>query len=278
MQKRYLSDARSRTVHWLCCASLVCLLFLALPVASVSASEAMSDGPGVCANCHQTEAETWVDSPHAQFMTCEQCHGEYVEGHPAQGMMDLQVDSSVCQSCHSVTAQEWQTTAHADAGVQCISCHTSHEQKTRLAGTDLCASCHSERVDTFQHTAHSAAGIACTACHLSSDTATATEMGDIMVPAHTFATNGEACVNCHSSDIHQQVINADVARVDAEELSIMSQRVQDLSRQLENAKQDNRSLQAMSVVSLGFGMGVGGVLGIILVALICRFMKGGSQA
>jgi formate-dependent nitrite reductase cytochrome c552 subunit len=133
-------------------------------------------------------------------------------------------------------------------------------------------------VDTFEHTAHSAAGIVCTACHLSSDSATATELADIVVPDHTFATNGEACVSCHSSDIHQHVINADVARVDAEDLSIMSQRVQDLSRQLENAKQDNRSLQAMSVVSLGFGLGIGGVLGIILVALICRFMKEGSKA
>ena len=99
-----------------------------------------------------------------------------------------------------------------------------------------------------------------------------------MGPNHTFGIDGRACVNCHGGAIHQHVINEDVARIDAAELTVMSQRVQDLTRDLDNAKRDNRSLQAMSVVSLGFGLGIGGVLGIIIVAVICRFMKEGSAA
>jgi len=277
MPKRCSIDARSIIRHWLWYGSLVCILCLGLPeVAFASVSVPTPEGPEECANCHQTETETWVDSPHAQIMTCEQCHGEYVPEHPQQGVMTLAVDSSMCQSCHSATAQEWQTTAHADAGVQCISCHQSHTQETRLTGMNLCASCHGERVETFEHTAHSAAGIACTSCHLSSGTVT--ELGGDLAPNHTFGIDGEACVDCHGGAIHQQVMNAEVARIDAAELSLTSQRVQDLARQLDDAKRDNRSLQAMSVVSLGFGLGIGGVLGIIMVAVICRFMKEGSGA
>ena len=147
-----------------------------------------------------------------------------------------------------------------------------------MTGLALCASCHGERVETFEHTAHSAAGVACTACHLSSESGPVTELGGDLTPNHTFGTDGGACVNCHGGDIHQHVINEDVARIDAAELSLMSEHVQDLTQQLDSAKRENRSLQAMSVVSLGFGLGIGGVLGIILVTVICRFMKEGSGA
>jgi hypothetical protein len=258
-------------------AVLMCLFFST--TVSASAQDPAQEGPNKCAQCHQAEADTWGASPHAQIMTCEECHGEYVQGHPQEGVMELKVDSSMCWECHTTTTQEWQTTAHAEAGVQCISCHRAHTQETRLADMALCGSCHGERVDTFEHTAHSAADLACTACHLSSPSGAPSgatiESAVSAAPSHTFRTEGTACASCHGDEIHQQVMNAEVARIDAAELTTMSERAQDLARELDDAKRANRSLRALSVVSLGAGLGIGGVLGIIIVSAICYFSKEG---
>jgi hypothetical protein len=72
-------------------------------------------------------------------------------------------------------------------------------------------------------------------------------------------------------------MSEEVARIDAAELSQMAEHAQDLARQLDDAKRANRSLQAMSVVTLGIGLGVGGVLGIITVSAICYFSREGSE-
>jgi hypothetical protein len=70
-------------------------------------------------------------------------------------------------------------------------------------------------------------------------------------------------------------MNAEVARIDAAELTTMTERAEDLARELDDVKRANRSLQALSVVSLGVGLGIGGVLGIIIVSAICYFSKEG---
>jgi hypothetical protein len=262
--------------RWWILGSLAVLVCLILPTTAVaSAPYPAQEDPEKCAQCHEEEAETWGNSPHAQVMTCEECHGEYVQGHPQEGVMDLEVDSSLCWTCHTATAQEWQTTAHAEAGVQCISCHQAHTQETRLADMALCGSCHGERVETFEHTAHSAADLACSACHLSSRSSVATESPVGPTLSHTFKTDGTACVDCHGEVIHQRVMNTEVVRMDAAELSTMTERAKDLASQLDDAKRENRSLRALSVVSLGFGLGVGGVLGIIIVSAVCYFSKEG---
>ena len=106
MPKRNSTHARSIVRHWLWYGSLVCLLCLCLPeVAFASASQPLQEGPGECADCHQEEVRFGSIHHTPRIMTCEQCHGEYVQGHPQQGVMALQVDSTACQSCHSTTAK-----------------------------------------------------------------------------------------------------------------------------------------------------------------------------
>jgi ABC-type transport system involved in cytochrome c biogenesis permease subunit len=48
----------------------------------------------------------------------------------------------------------------------------------------------------------------------------------------------------------------------------MVERTQKLAYELEDARRTNRSLQTVSVVSLGFGLGTGGVLGAIFVLVV----------
>ena len=85
-----------------------------------------------CLSCHTSSFDPTAQTVPHEGVTCEACHGKFVEGHPENGEMKLSVDSSVCSECHTETHNSWENTAHAQAGVQCIGCHRSHTQNLRL--------------------------------------------------------------------------------------------------------------------------------------------------
>jgi hypothetical protein len=62
--------------------------------------------------------------------------------------------------------------------------------------------------------------------------------------------------------------------MEVSQLSEMNERARELAYELEDAKQSNRSLRTMSVVSLGFGLGTGGVLGAIFVLVVGYLVQG----
>ena len=112
-------------------------------------------------SCHSGEKGTWQVAPHGELdekgepvATCATCHGEYVEGHPDEGMIPLATDSSACIDCHEQTASEWEGTIHAESGMQCISCHLSHTQDLRVTSDHLCRTCHREALQDPLHSAH----------------------------------------------------------------------------------------------------------------------------
>jgi hypothetical protein len=135
----------------------------------------------------------------------------------------------------------------------------------------------------FEHTAHSVAGMTCVDCHLPlhsegtppegtpSETTTLVRGGT--APDHSFKPADGSCAACHGSNVHQQVVNEEAVQFGATTLVQLTERTQALARELDDAKRENRSLQVMTVVSLGFGLGVGGVLGIIFVFVVCHFSR-----
>ena len=264
---------------------LAVLLALLLPsTASAGSPPQDSVGPETCAQCHPSQASVWGDSSHAQVqtsgaqagVTCEVCHGTYVPNHPQEGLMQLPADGSCCRTCHTDTYQQWHETGHAGSNVQCTSCHVPHSQETRLSAEELCESCHREEAE---HWVHHEAGVHCTDCHLATSTPSETT-GDLRVmagdvaPDHRFKLAVEACVDCHKESIHDRVFHEAAGHMDVSQLSEMNERARELAYELEDAKQANRSLRTMSVVSLGFGLGTGGVLGAIFVLVAGYIVQG----
>lgn len=267
----------------ICLAALLTLIAFAVftPAIAIAAPPAPA-GAETCAECHEQETTAWQDSPHAKASTheeggifgatCEDCHGTYVEGHPGEGVMRLSVDSSGCKDCHADTFVQWNDTVHAQAGVQCIGCHLSHSQDFRLTDESLCGSCHRERLDDFSHTAHGLAHVACTDCHLSSSSSNATldnmnVSQSIMAPSHDFTgVSSEDCIRCHGQDAHT-LLPAHDQIVDAQVVA-MAESVPELTARLEVVEESNKTLQIMAPVSLGIGLGIGAVLGIIFMVVI----------
>ena len=222
--------------------SLVILLFLLSLPATVSAEspgQDQEDQP--CSLCHWSETSDWEQSPHAAHdVTCEQCHGPYVEGHPQDGVMMLPVDASQCSQCHTSTHEQWRSSLHADAGVNCINCHLSHSQATRLQKEQLCCACHSGGFgEDCQITSHKAAGVTCIDCHVSEPYGSAAA-GDGSEQArasnHAFTVvPSQLCLNCHGDELHQ-ASTTEIHAVDDETTrhqTTLSERSDTLAEQLE---------------------------------------------
>ena len=285
----YVQRGHPRTGHppkgLLLASCLAVLLALLLPSTAFAGSPAQDPvGPEMCADCHPSEAAVWGDSPHAHaqtssgeaIVTCEVCHGAYVPNHPQEGMMELPADGGCCQTCHTDTYEQWHETAHQEANVQCTSCHVPHSQETRLSDEQLCESCHREEAE---HWVHHEAGVHCTDCHLAASNAPANStdvrvMAGGEVPDHRFKLAVEACVDCHAESIHDRVFHDAAGQMEVSQLAEMTDRTRDLAYELEDAKQANQSLRTMSVVSLGFGLGTGGVLGAIFVLVVGYAVQG----
>jgi hypothetical protein len=258
------------------------LLIVLLPGLALAQADPDQEGCG----CHSAETEAWQHSPHAlaaigndnlPFATCEDCHGSYVRGHPDDGTMALTVDSKVCRDCHDGTFGQWDESVHAEAGVQCIGCHLPHSQTLRLSDQDLCNSCHREALNDNFHIAHDYSDVSCISCHPAPQTEpqiTEAATGDILVkipaPNHDFVTvSANSCVECHSQEIGQnstfESVRYEMAPV---KLVEMAERVPVLTAELKAAEQEKGTLAATSVVSLGLGIGTGGVLGILFVLVV----------
>jgi formate-dependent nitrite reductase cytochrome c552 subunit len=200
--------------------------------------------------------------------------------------MELDADSSVCSNCHAETYKQWQASLHAKAGVQCIGCHLSHSQDFRLTDEALCGACHRDRLEDFAHTTHKSAEVGCTDCHLSSapveETAAlasaAPSMGGHEAPSHSFTVvSSQACVGCHGQTSHEQAPRSDVTPVADVRLLALADQAPELAAQLEAAEQAIKSLRVMTLVSLGLGMGIGGMLGIVFMLVVGYVIQGRAK-
>jgi len=252
----------------------------------VVCAEEMETGECSCLGCHTTDFDPAEGIYTYGGVSCEACHGPYVEGHPKDGVMHLDVDSSICSDCHVETHQQWQDSRHAQAGVQCIGCHLSHSQDFRLTDEALCGACHRDRLEDFAHTAHESSEVDCTDCHLSSATAHETtalvstdqSIGPPEVPSHSFTVvSSQACVSCHGQGIHEIVAHDDLKQATNVQLLAMADRAPELATQLKAAEQANKSLRIMTLVSLGLGMGIGGMLGIIFMLVVGYVVQGRAK-
>ena len=240
-----------------------------------------------CLACHTTDFNPAEFTYAFEGVSCEACHGPYVEGHPKEGVMHLDIDSSICSDCHTETHEQWQDSLHAQAGVQCIGCHMSHSQDFRLTDEALCGACHRDRLEDFAHTAHESAEVGCTDCHLSSPPtheAAALASADQTIgqraipPSHSFTVvSSQACVGCHRETIHEVIPSDDLTQVANVRLLAMADRAPELAAQLEAVERANKSLRVMSLVSLGLGMGIGGMLGVVCMLVIGYVVQGRAK-
>ena len=252
----------------------------------LACDEGLDNAECACLGCHTTDFNPEARTYGYGGVSCQACHGLYVEGHPKDGVMNLDVDSSICRDCHTETHQQWEDSLHAEVGVQCIGCHLSHSQDFRLTDEALCGACHDDHLDDYAHTAHQGADVGCTDCHLSSAPAHETaalasadqSIGRSMAPSHRFTVvSSQACVGCHGKTIHKDMAGGDLTQVANVRLLAMADRAPELAAQLGAAERTIKSLRVMTVVGLGLGMGIGAMLGIVFMLVVGYITQGRAK-
>lgn len=267
---------------------LACLLRLALPLTV----QAQTDEEGC--GCHSAERSAWEMSTHGQMTAagapvadCETCHGVYTRGHPEEDMIPLDADSSVCIACHDTIAHNWEKTVHAEAGVQCIGCHLAHSQDLRLSDADLCESCHRTTLEDALHTAHWLGDVTCISCHMADQADQSATTGEQLAaepslavtgaPRHDFiAVASDNCLECHARQVHDAGANDDPDFVQRVEIIEAAAEAPILRAQLSQAEQAARTSTVLAPMSLGFGVSIGGLLGIGFILLAARWGRKGG--
>lgn len=281
-----------RTVNrsWLVVVPTIVLLLLALgltsttsaaPVAGLVNPQTQTPETPVCATCHAEAEADWQMSPHAKAgATCESCHGEYKEGHPAGDTMTLPMESQTCQACHMDAFNQWQASAHTVVGVDCFDCHKAHTQGLRIEPLEkLCSACHTREETQLAHSVHGISGIACASCHMSQQMKLDAKDSTDKISNHTFTVASDVCARCHSSDIHGAQSAAEPtaqarAEIEAAALERQDQRVSELEEQVTDYSQQVGRLQNLAIIGMGLSLGIGGMVGLIIgvaaVTLISR--------
>ncbi len=225
----------------------------------------------VCKSCHEVETAAWQASTHGKAgATCESCHGEYKEGHPAGETMTLPMESKTCRTCHAEVFTKWEDSQHGAKNVDCYDCHLAHDQGLRLKPAEkLCSACHTDEETKLSHQVHGISGINCVSCHMKAEKVTTADGSVATMSNHSFQVASDVCAGCHSGSIHNEssakaVEVSSKAEQAVQQVAQQTQRIAELEAQVNADQQRINDLRNLAVVSMGLMMGLGGVVGLVV--------------
>ena len=175
------------------------------PTLSIEALDAPHNSPDRCAECHEDNHASWMESAHGENgVGCVACHtlegdagaGEGVSEHPALSYT-VSKDANLCGACHLDEFRDWEHSGHAAVEsdpIACVDCHQPHTQQQRIndGNTTSCENCHEEQKHEMPGSTHAASDLDCMDCHKNTE----------MNTGHIFDVASDSCLSCHAEDAH----------------------------------------------------------------------------
>jgi predicted CXXCH cytochrome family protein len=155
--------------------------------------------PSYCMSCHASGYDPRTEKYVFEGVVCSNCH--YVTGnakHPP-GPVEVATNSAVCGHCHTgehaPTYDEWLVSNHSAAGIDCVDCHTPHNNGLIL--NDVNSTCESCHVEAKTDDIHMGQDMTCVDCHM----ARRTQQNGVFVvqTGHSMSIDPGICANCHGS-------------------------------------------------------------------------------
>ncbi len=217
---------------------------------------AASGQPSYCMSCHASGYDPRTEEYVFEGVVCSNCH--YVAdpgvGHPP-GPVEVATNSAVCGRCHSgahsPTYNEWLVSNHSAVGIDCVDCHTPHDNGLILDNVnDTCGSCHKEAtVDDI----HMGDNMQCTDCHM---TRVESENGiQVVGTGHSMNIDPSVCAYCHGKT-HQLSSHGHLNSEDQQVVADMENEV----AQLQDTASQN--------LNTGIVGGAFGALALVLIVLV----------
>ncbi len=244
-----------------------------------------------CLKCHTTGFDSGSGKFMSEGVTCEACHGQYKEGHPAAATMQLPMQSDTCKLCHQAVFKDWETSQHAAQQIDCFDCHQAHSQGVRTGDANtLCSACHTDQQTTLAHSIHGISGVDCVSCHMMKETTTTDAASGVHIEAssHSFTVPADVCNRCHSSATHptgsqqqtagQKAQSPQTGMSEAKQLQQANAQIKDLQDEVTALDQRLTSMRSISVVGMGLMLAVGGFFGLVLGIAGMSFWRSARKA
>ncbi len=161
--------------------------------------------PPFCADCHASGFNATTETYVYEGVVCSTCHFTVNNAAHPPAPIQLANKASDCGSCHSgahaPSYNEWLGSAHNAAKVDCVDCHTPHNNGLKLGDINAtCGGCHTEALKDQVHMgkdARSGEDFTCVDCHMKRQT----DASGIFVikTGHTMNVEANVCGDCHGS-------------------------------------------------------------------------------
>lgn len=206
--------------------------------------------PTYCLRCHASGYDATTQSYLFEGVVCTSCHlmESGVEHPPAT--INLASDPAICGTCHSgghaSVYEEWLASEHYQAGIDCIDCHSAHDNGLLLGDVNsTCSDCHADAMDDE---VHMSADMVCTDCHMT-PRQTVDDPTLLSQTGHSMNIAPSVCADCHG-EIH--------------ELSPLSSQDETSLSELEALQHQVEQLEEKADMNLNSGL-FGGAIGLLIV-------------
>ncbi len=208
--------------------------------------------PSFCMGCHSSGYDPKSGAYVYEGVVCTTCH--YTENNAKHPTAPFKIakESAACGRCHSgahaPTYDEWLISKHSAAKIDCVDCHTPHNNGLRMDDINAtCSNCHKTAITDK---VHMGANTSCVDCHMKKEVS---ENGIFAVKTgHSMQIDPATCSNCHG-DIHK--LQPKTTVVDNPE---DKSKIQDLQSEVSD-------LQVSAQENMATGL-AGGAIGVMFVA------------
>jgi predicted CXXCH cytochrome family protein len=205
--------------------------------------------PGYCLRCHASGYNPLEQNYQFDGVVCTNCHliTDDVQHPPAP--ISVAKDATICGACHSgghaSVYEEWLASSHNQVGVDCIDCHTAHDNGLILDDVNsTCGDCHAAAMEDEVHMGED---MSCIDCHMT-PRQTVTDPTMLTRTGHTMHIDPGVCADCHG-ETHMLSIITDGDQLETE--------ISGLNEQVE-------SLEEVANTNLTSGA-IGGAIGVLLI-------------
>ena len=158
-----------------------------------------SGQPSYCMSCHASGYDPRTEQYVFEGVVCSNCHYTTAGVQHPPGPVEIATDLQVCGRCHSgahsPTYDEWLVSAHSRVGIDCVDCHTPHDNGLLLDTVNAtCGSCHQEAlVDDI----HMGDNMTCVDCHMAR--VTTEDKVQAVSTGHSMNIDPGVCAECHGN-------------------------------------------------------------------------------
>lgn len=217
--------------------------------------------PAFCADCHASGYNPTTGTHAYEGVVCSTCH--YTDNgvaHPP-GPIQLANSAAECGSCHNgahaPSYNEWFASTHEDFKVDCVDCHTPHNNGQKLGTVNAtCGGCHADALKDQVHMGidkNTGKEFSCVDCHM--NRVTDPEGVFVVSTGHSMEISPGTCSNCHGGLHALQASPQDAIHGGSE-----SPTAEELQAQI-------KTLEAQSQNNWASGL-AGGAVGMLIVGLI----------